>query len=362
MGGRTSPESSGEGHDGAAVHHSSTGRTTGRCSEYPHRVGETSRGSTLPGGTFTNAAGGLGEETMTTMVGGRVTRATAGFELLPSRDRSAMLTIDVATSAPSGVEALGVPVATDGPIPDEIGVDRALLLESGFTGALGQTLPLPRGARPVVVAIGVGDPGTLDAAGLRDAAAAFARAAVRDGRLATTLGDVLDIDAETAGQAIVEGVLLARYRYRAFVDRQSEAPLTALTVIGRDDRTAGLSAGVARGRVTAEAVQIARDLANTPATHLTATRMAEIALVLAAEFGLEVEVFDQAGPRRAGLRRSPRRQRGQRRAAAADQADLHAAGSGSTATRPATSRSSARGSCTTPAASASSRRTRCTRR
>ena len=127
-----------------------------------------------------------------------------------------------------------MPVATGGPIPDEIGVDRALLLESGFTGALGQTLPLPRGERPVVVAVGIGDPGSLDASGLRDAAAAFARAAARDGRLATTLGDVADIDAETAGQAIVEGVLLARYRYRAFVDRASEAPLTALTVIGRD--------------------------------------------------------------------------------------------------------------------------------
>jgi leucyl aminopeptidase len=230
---------------------------------------------------------------MTTMVGGRVTRATAGFDLVPSRSRSAMLTIDVAASPPDGVEAFGVPVATAGPIPDEVGVDRALLLESGFSGALGQTLPLPRGERPVVVAVGIGDPGTLDASGLRDASAAFARAAARDARLATTLADFADIDAETAGQAIVEGVLLARYRYRAFVDRPNEAPLTALTVIGGDDRAAGLSAGVKRGRVTAEAVQIARDLANTPATHLTATRMAEVALVLAAESGLGIEVFDE---------------------------------------------------------------------
>ena len=132
---------------------------------------------------------------------------------------------------PTDAEAIGIPVATAGDVPPAIGVDRALLLESGFTGALGQTLALPRGVRPVVVAVGVGEPGALDAAGLRDAAAAFARAAARDGRLATTLGDVADVDPETAGQAIVEGVLLARYRYRAFVDRPSEAALTALTLV-----------------------------------------------------------------------------------------------------------------------------------
>jgi leucyl aminopeptidase len=223
----------------------------------------------------------------------RVTRAVAGFDPLPSRPRSAALIIDVASTATPGTEAIGIPVATVGDVPSGIGVDRALLLESGFTGALGQTLALPRGEHPVVVAVGIGEPGTLDPAGLRDAAAAFARAAVRDGRLATTLGDLAGIDPETAGQAIVEGVLLARYRYRAFVDRPAEAPLSALTLLATAGRTAGLETGAARGRITAEAVQIARDLANTPATHLTATRMAETALVLGAAAGLGVEVFDK---------------------------------------------------------------------
>ena len=176
--------------------------------------------------------------------GSRVTRAVAGFDPLPSRARSAALTIDVAPSAADDTQAIGIPVATAGDVPAAIGVDRALLLESGFTGALGQTLALPRGARPVVVAVGIGEPGALDAAGLRDAAAAFARAAARDGRLATTLGDIADVDPETAGQAIVEGVLLARYRYRAFVDRPSEAALTALTLVSAGDRAAGLETGV----------------------------------------------------------------------------------------------------------------------
>ena len=230
---------------------------------------------------------------MTSGVTARVTRATAGFDSTPSRLRSALLSIGVASEAPSDAEALGIPVATDGDVPAPIGVDRELLLESGFTGAIGQTLALPRGERPVVVAVGIGERGTLDASSLRDAAAAFARAAARDGRLATTLGDVADVGAEAAGQAIVEGVLLARYRYRAFVDRPHEAPLTALTLVAGAGRAGGLETGVARGRTTAEAVQVARDLCNTPATHLTATRMAEVAIVLAAESGLGIEVFDK---------------------------------------------------------------------
>ena len=229
---------------------------------------------------------------MTTTAGNRATRATSGFDQTPSRARSSLLRIGVDRAAPADTEAIGIPVATAGDVPAAVGVDRALLLESGFTGAVGQTMVLPRGERPVVVAVGIGDPGSLDASSLRDAAAAFARAAARDGRLATTLGDVKGVDARTAGQAIVEGVLLARYRYRAFVDRQGEAPLTALTLVGTSGRTAGLEAGAARGRVTAEAVQIARDLANSPATHLTAARMAEVAMVLGAERGLTVEVFD----------------------------------------------------------------------
>jgi leucyl aminopeptidase len=230
---------------------------------------------------------------MTTAPPERVTRATAGFDPVPSRARSTGLSIEVAAAAPPDAEAIGIPVGGTGAVPAGVGVARELLLESGFTGAVGQTLALPRGDRPVVVAVGIGEPGTLNASSLRDAAAAFARAAARDGRLATTLGDVADIDAETAGQAIVEGVLLARYRYRAFIDRPNEAPLTYLTLVADTARANGLEAGAKRGRVTAEAVQVARDLCNSPATHLTATRMAEVAMVLAAQSGLGIEVFDK---------------------------------------------------------------------
>ena len=59
-------------------------------------------------------------------------------------------------------------------------------------------------------------------------------------------------------------------------------------------RAKGVTAGAERGRVVAGAAQLARDLANTPPGHLTARRMAEIAIEVAASSGLEVDVFDEA--------------------------------------------------------------------
>ncbi len=74
-----------------------------------------------------------------------------------------------------------MPVGEKGAVPRQLGLDRATLVASGFDGKVGQTLVVPRRDGPSVVAVGVGDPATLDAAGLRDVAAAFARAAAKHG-------------------------------------------------------------------------------------------------------------------------------------------------------------------------------------
>jgi leucyl aminopeptidase len=50
---------------------------------------------------------------------------------------------------------------------------------------------------------------------------------------------------------------------------------------------------VARGRAYAAVGQLARDLANTPHSHLNATGLADLATALGPERGLEVEVFDK---------------------------------------------------------------------
>jgi leucyl aminopeptidase len=104
---------------------------------------------------------------------------------------------------------------------------------------------------------------------------------------------VPNIPLDIAAQAVVEGILLARYHYDAFRREATGTPVARLTLVGRPEQVDALTRGAERGKVTAAAAQLARDLANAPATHLTATRMAEVAEAIAAERGLDVEVFDR---------------------------------------------------------------------
>jgi len=225
----------------------------------------------------------------------RVTRAVAAFDQVPSRRADDQATVTVARRVPEDATVIGIPVATDGDVPRErLDLDRATLEASGFGAKVGETLVLPRADGPTIVEIGVGPRGALDAAAVRDAAAAFARAAVKHERLAIELtGVVSDLEARTVGQAVVEGVLMARYRYRAFVDKSSEAHLRALTLVTSSDRSRAMNTGAERGVVTARAVNTARDLCNTPGTHLTARRMGEVATTIGAQTGLDVKVYDQ---------------------------------------------------------------------
>jgi leucyl aminopeptidase len=128
---------------------------------------------------------------------------------------------------------------------------------------------------------------------VRDLAADFARAVSQHLTLAVELPDgATAIDPADFAQVVVEGVLLARWRY--FVGRGGDDPtLTALTIVAPDDVADDVRAGVARGETIARAAAVARDLANCPATTLSAVRMAEVAAELGPESGVEVIVYDE---------------------------------------------------------------------
>jgi leucyl aminopeptidase len=212
----------------------------------------------------------------------------------PARGRGDVVVVSVARSAPSSADAVGVPVATKGPIPRQLGLDRATLAGSGFEGKVGQTIVVPRRTGPTLVAVGVGDVDAVTPVVLRDAAAALARAAAKHGSLATALAEVGDgIAPDVAAQAVVEGIVLASYRYGALKREAPAAGLREITLIATTPRTAATERGAERGRITANAAQLARDLANSPPGHLTATRMAEVAAGVGAGSKLKVEIFDR---------------------------------------------------------------------
>ncbi len=211
-------------------------------------------------------------------------------------DASAAITsviVSTARSVPSGAAAVGYAVATKGAVPRQLGMSRAALNANGFEGKIGQILGVPNGDG-LLVAVGVGAPGQIDANGLRSAAAGFARAASKFDHLATNLTDVDAVEAEEAGRSVVEGVLLASYRYVGLKnDDDAGTKLAALTMIAGGKRAKGVERGAEAGRVIAGATAFARELANTPPTYLNAKDLAAKAVELGPGAGLTVEVFNK---------------------------------------------------------------------
>ena len=204
----------------------------------------------------------------------------------------AAVTVTTARSAPSSATAVGWAVATKGTVPRGVGLTRAALVANGFEGKPGQVLAVPSGDG-MAVAVGIGDPGEIDANGLRRAAAGFARAASEHDFLATNLADVGGVDAAAAGQAVTEGVLLASYRYVGLKnDDDAGSKLSALALTAGSKRAKGVADGAQRGQIVARATARARELANTPPTYLNAKEFADLAVQLGEETGVGVEIFN----------------------------------------------------------------------
>ncbi len=216
---------------------------------------------------------------------------TNAFDPVPSVTRVPAVVVRAVATGSEPAPVLGVPVRTDGEVPTALALSRQALASWGFTGAAGQTLVLPR-EEGAVVAVGIGaEPTPAD---VRDAAAAFARAAAREARLAFLLP--AGGDPSATAQAAVEGALLARYRYDELrtPEAGSFAELGEVVLHVDPDQVETAARGAARGQVLARAAAISRDLATTPGGHLNAPALAEVAQRLADSAGLQVQVYDKA--------------------------------------------------------------------
>ena len=202
-------------------------------------------------------------------------------------------TVLISRTTPKSVDAVAVPVGTTGAVPRSLGLNRAALAAIGFEGKPGQTVVVPSGTGPAQIAVGIGEAGTLTVQGLRNAAAAVVRAAGKRAVVATNLADLDGVDAVKAAQAVVEGGLLAAYRYAGIKKEPNKSALTQLVLVVGEKRTNGARIGSERGQATAAAAVLARDLANTPPAYMTARHMAEKAVEVARACGLTVEVFNR---------------------------------------------------------------------
>ena len=126
-----------------------------------------------------------------------------------------------------------------------------------------------------------------------DLARFLRRHRIKDAAVITHGAGIAGLGAEECATAIAEGTLMGLYRFlRHKKPPEEDFEVQSLTLVEHDAaKVATLERGVERGRILAEATNFCRDLANEPSNYLTPTEMADRAQGLAADAGLECEVY-----------------------------------------------------------------------
>ena len=145
--------------------------------------------------------------------------------------------------------------------------------------------------------VGLGERAKVNAATLRSAAGAAAMALKKIGR--TRLAVQLDAWAEFAG-AVVEGIVLADYRFDRFATKANEPIESVHLQVAAKEISAAKKAG-AHALIVAEATNAIRDIGNLPGNVLYPETLAARAVKLAREAKLKVSVFDEKKLRARGF-------------------------------------------------------------
>jgi len=103
------------------------------------------------------------------------------------------------------------------------------------------------------------------------------------------------INFESAAQTITEGALLGLYLFRKHITKEEDKPgeIKQLLIVSSNKAKPQLEAGINKGRILAEAANLARDMVNEPANYKTPSHMAEAARKLAESYGLKVNILDR---------------------------------------------------------------------
>jgi len=106
---------------------------------------------------------------------------------------------------------------------------------------------------------------------------------------------VAGITVEDSAQAMTEGSLLGIYTFRRHLTKKAEhGEIEQLSIVNADEgKLAALEQGRDKGRILAEATNLARDMVNEPSNYMTPTDMSEMAKKLATDYRLDVSVLER---------------------------------------------------------------------
>ena len=229
--------------------------------------------------------------------------AQARADLVPAAP-SVTLTVESATKVKADAIVVGLrpgeggPVAAPGAAELDAAFDGGLAAAFGAlgaTGAAGQvyTLPAPRDVTStLVVTVGLGDPGTANGQpdeSIRRAVGSVVRTLAGTATtVAVSLGGDPAVIAAACEGAALGGYVFDRYR----TSGPKHAPVGAVTILApKKDKAA--TAAADRARIVSGAVNVARDLVNTPPNDLFPETFAQRAVTLGKAHGCTVDVLDE---------------------------------------------------------------------
>src|SRR5216683_1734741 len=112
----------------------------------------------------------------------------------------------------------------------------------------------------------------------------------------------LEGNSEEIASVVAQGAIMGMFepdKYRTLDKEKRE--IARLIVVMDGANETDLQRGVERGRIIGEAVNFTRDLANEPGAYMTPTIMSERARDVASEFGLSIDVLDEARMEQEGM-------------------------------------------------------------
>jgi leucyl aminopeptidase len=148
-----------------------------------------------------------------------------------------------------------------------------------------------------VILVGLGKSSELTADRMRLAAGKAAVTGRSAGAQDLSIAfDGIKLDAETFGQAVAEGAMLALYRFLRYKtgDDNGKKDLEKITIIAsRTAIAAGLQKGARTGEIVASSAAMVRDMVSSPAADMTPAVVAAMARGLAKRYRLHLQVLER---------------------------------------------------------------------
>jgi leucyl aminopeptidase len=205
---------------------------------------------------------------------------------------------------PPGTQWLAIPLFDDELAPPSatrgtpLGTTLARLLESRFiSGGFADLTPILGGENLGVEAIqtfGLGKRGGFDAGAAFSAGVALAKrlTAKPRGKVAVLVPDAGETAAITS--ALTEGIIVGSRGIDLKRKEKSRHGFESLVIVSPGFDRSVLQAAVRRGEIVGNAINLARDLTNTPPAEKSPPQLADVFRQTATEAGVKAEVWDES--------------------------------------------------------------------